>query len=313
MAGMPMRSTLLVTAGVAALVTAVAYVGSLDCDFAFDDHLAVAANSDVLGGRFDSIQDVLEWPGWRNDFWGRSLTNEASHKSWRPLTTLTFRLDHVVGELSARQYHGTNLALHALVSTAVGWLAWALSGGGGGGGGGSSGQAVVAAALFAAHPVHVEAVTGVVGRAELLCALFFLLAYAAYRRAAAAASTPSETGGGGGLLARVLSLLACCLLYWASMLSKETGVVFVGVAAVHEAAALALPALLLATTGSASCSRRRVIPPASAWFWALARGLVLVACAVGYLSLRVPPTSSKGPPPKHLSTNSHIFSHPQNA
>ena len=32
--------------------------------------------------------------------------------------------------------------------------------------------ALLAGVAFAAHPVHVEAVTGVVGRAELLCALF---------------------------------------------------------------------------------------------------------------------------------------------
>ena len=29
---------------------------------------------------------------------------------------------------------------------------------------------------FAAHPVHVEAVTGIVGRADLLCSFFLLLA-----------------------------------------------------------------------------------------------------------------------------------------
>lgn len=34
--------------------------------------------------------------------------------------------------------------------------------------------AAVAAVLFAVHPVHCEAVAGLVGRADLLCAVFFL-------------------------------------------------------------------------------------------------------------------------------------------
>ena len=36
--------------------------------------------------------------------------------------------------------------------------------------------------LFAIHPIHTEAVTGVVGRAELLSSIFFILAILAYRR-----------------------------------------------------------------------------------------------------------------------------------
>ncbi|KAH6920602.1 hypothetical protein HPB50_028410 [Hyalomma asiaticum] len=42
---------------------------------------------------------------------------------------------------------------------------------------------VAAALLFAVHPVHTEAVTGVVGRAESLSSVFFLLAFLAYDRA----------------------------------------------------------------------------------------------------------------------------------
>ncbi|KAH9642472.1 hypothetical protein HF086_007604 [Spodoptera exigua] len=41
----------------------------------------------------------------------------------------------------------------------------------------------VAAILFAVHPIHTEAVTGVVGRAEMLSSLFFLGALLCYARA----------------------------------------------------------------------------------------------------------------------------------
>ena len=34
--------------------------------------------------------------------------------------------------------------------------------------------------LFALHPIHTEAVANVVGRAEILCALFYLLALLSY-------------------------------------------------------------------------------------------------------------------------------------
>lgn len=36
--------------------------------------------------------------------------------------------------------------------------------------------------LFAAHPIHTEAVSGLVGRAELLAGLFYVLAVIAYAR-----------------------------------------------------------------------------------------------------------------------------------
>ena len=44
-------------------------------------------------------------------------------------------------------------------------------------------EALLAALLFAAHPVHTEAVAGIVGHAELLCAALFVTALLAYMRA----------------------------------------------------------------------------------------------------------------------------------
>ena len=36
--------------------------------------------------------------------------------------------------------------------------------------------------LFAIHPIHTEAVTGIVGRAELLSSIFFILTILAYQK-----------------------------------------------------------------------------------------------------------------------------------
>ena len=43
--------------------------------------------------------------------------------------------------------------------------------------------AFIAGLLFAVHPVHTEAVTGLVGRADVGAALFFLFAFSSFRKA----------------------------------------------------------------------------------------------------------------------------------
>ncbi len=45
-------------------------------------------------------------------------------------------------------------------------------------------EAALAAALFALHPIHTEAVAGIVGQAELLSAALSLVALLLYSRAA---------------------------------------------------------------------------------------------------------------------------------
>lgn len=44
-------------------------------------------------------------------------------------------------------------------------------------------SALLSSIFFAVHALHVEAVTSVVGRAELLAAIFFLLSLQLYTRA----------------------------------------------------------------------------------------------------------------------------------
>src|SRR5207247_10918272 len=72
-----------------------------------------------------------------------------------------------VAPAGAWGFHGVNVLGHAGASTAVALLArrWA---------GDAAGW--LAGALFAVHPVHVEAVANVVGRAELMAAVFSVLA-----------------------------------------------------------------------------------------------------------------------------------------
>ncbi|KAG8225634.1 hypothetical protein J437_LFUL004202 [Ladona fulva] len=60
------------------------YINGLGGDFVHDDIPAVVQNKDVLG--HTPVTDLL-----RNDFWGTDMGDAASHKSYRPLTVLTFR------------------------------------------------------------------------------------------------------------------------------------------------------------------------------------------------------------------------------
>jgi hypothetical protein len=60
----------------------------------------------VLG--VSPIQDILN-----HDFWGQDIRLSDSHKSYRPLTTLTFRLDHNIYGLNAYGYHFTNILIYA--------------------------------------------------------------------------------------------------------------------------------------------------------------------------------------------------------
>lgn len=60
------------------------YLNGLPGDFVHDDIPAVTMNKDVLA--INPISHVF-----KNDFWGTPMADLSSHKSYRPLTTLTFR------------------------------------------------------------------------------------------------------------------------------------------------------------------------------------------------------------------------------
>lgn len=60
------------------------YINSVPGEFVHDDIPAITMNKDVLG--LSPIGNVFH-----NDFWGTPMADINSHKSYRPLTTLTFR------------------------------------------------------------------------------------------------------------------------------------------------------------------------------------------------------------------------------
>lgn len=176
--------------------------------FVWDDRAAVVANKDVRGERA-----LLEL--FARDFWGMRLRAAASHKSYRPLTVLTFRLSRALADAiagakgdgssssrlvadGASHFHVANALVHVGCSLLVWQVARTLFVRHGGGDAGSAATtaaadartlahvgAALSALLFAVHPVHSDAVASVVGRADLLCTLLALQAFRWYMSAVA--------------------------------------------------------------------------------------------------------------------------------
>ncbi|XP_030238584.1 protein O-mannosyl-transferase TMTC2 isoform X3 [Drosophila navojoa] len=146
----------------------VLYLNTLNAGFVYDDRRAVLANADVSGGS--------SWQrSFGNDFWGTPLTDSGSHGSWRPLTVLSFRLNYLLaGGFAPWGFHLGNNLLHCVATALVVRVARTLL---------ASFWAVLATgALFAAHPIHTEAVASVVGRADVAACVCYLLTYLSYLR-----------------------------------------------------------------------------------------------------------------------------------
>uniref|UniRef100_A0A8C5EDF4 dolichyl-phosphate-mannose--protein mannosyltransferase n=1 Tax=Gouania willdenowi TaxID=441366 RepID=A0A8C5EDF4_GOUWI len=167
---------------IVALLALLCFVNSYDGEFVFDDSEAIVNNKDLRPTT--PLSNI-----WSNDFWGSNLSSNSSHKSYRPLTVLTFRWNYLVaGDLHPVGFHVLNIILHALVSILmidifailIGGLdydekGWIVNH--------APKTSLLAAMFFATHPVHTESVAGIVGRADLLCALFFQLSFLTYCKA----------------------------------------------------------------------------------------------------------------------------------
>lgn len=55
--------------------------------------MLLALTRTIQVGNRDVWTDSSWGDMWRHDFWGQQMTDPASHKSFRPLTTLSYRHD----------------------------------------------------------------------------------------------------------------------------------------------------------------------------------------------------------------------------
>uniref|UniRef100_A0A670YMP9 dolichyl-phosphate-mannose--protein mannosyltransferase n=1 Tax=Pseudonaja textilis TaxID=8673 RepID=A0A670YMP9_PSETE len=197
------------------LFSIICFVNSYDGDFVFDDSEAIINNKDL---RAETPLGDL----WHHDFWGNKLNSNTSHKSYRPLTVLTFRINYLLaGGFHPFGFHIINIILHCIISVLIVDVFSILLGGLHYTNKGRRLNFVpkssfLAALLFAVHPVHTECIAGIVGRADLLCALFFLLSFLGYCKAFKENKEGTQFSIGWVLLSALLGTMA--------MLCKEQGV-----------------------------------------------------------------------------------------
>ncbi|KAF5292541.1 hypothetical protein FQR65_LT01687 [Abscondita terminalis] len=144
------------------------YYTTLDADFVYDDRRAILTNPDLL--------PTTPWIRLlENDFWGTPLTDSGSHGSYRPLCVLTFRLNYILGGFQPWGYHLVNMLLHCLATVLLVRVARHVLPRSR-----SSVGSAVTGLIFATHPIHTEAVAGVVGRADLAACNLYLLSFLTY-------------------------------------------------------------------------------------------------------------------------------------
>ncbi|MBI5397805.1 MAG: DUF1736 domain-containing protein [Verrucomicrobia bacterium] len=135
------------------------------------------------------------------------VTNDGLY---RPLTTLSFLFNYTLLGNGANPvgYHAVNWTLHAIIACLVFYLVSVVFR--------STRAGFAAGALFVCHPANTEAVTHVMGRADLLVALLVLLGLFAHL-----GSVAHSTQRGVAWLLR----LTMWGLFFLAMLAKETGVI----------------------------------------------------------------------------------------
>jgi tetratricopeptide (TPR) repeat protein len=133
-----------------------AYAGSFAGGFVLDSRVLILENPVLRAASAANVGYLLT-----HDYWQPM----ASDGLYRPLTTLSYLVNYAVLGNADRPfgYHAVNLALHLGCAGLVYALVWTLAG--------RVWPTAVAAALFGLHPVATEAVTNIVGRADLLATL----------------------------------------------------------------------------------------------------------------------------------------------
>ena len=183
----PLRSHLLAPAVLSAAAALVVYAITLGGTYVYDDRYII-----LLDPR---VNDVSRW----GEYWTKDYFYGGADNLYRPIVSMSYAIQaklHGRGDGAAWAFHAVNWLLHAAVSAAVAELARRMTR--------SLVVATIAGLLFAVHPLHVEAVANIIGRAELMCALGVVGALILFFRRLTSA--------------RVIAICACMLF---AILSKE--------------------------------------------------------------------------------------------
>ena len=180
------------------------FLNGLPDDFTYDDKLIISGNDRIASP--SKVGEVFT-----TQYFGGSL---ASAQNYRPVLLLTYGVQRWVHGNRAWLFRAVNIALHAAVT--VFFAAWLVELGF------AARAALAAGALFAVFTIHVEAVTSLVGRAELLAALLVFAVARLWLRATA------------GERLRPRPYAAALVLFLVSVFVKENAIVAPGVVLLGE-------------------------------------------------------------------------------
>lgn len=223
---------------VALVVTVlVVYSNALDGDFCYDENIVILRN--------DNVQDPARlWTLWTDTYWGTAVGDELDSRGYRPLTIFSYHMNHRISGNDPFAYHLTNVALHAACTALLLLLALRLRFG--------LTVAVPAAALFAVHAIHTEAVTQIVGRAELIAGLFMLLATLLHVEAFPHPDRPAPPAS-----RRWMYVALAVLSVLLGFLGKESAIGFYGLVLATDLVVLGLQGSVLETAKRLVVSRYR--------------------------------------------------------
>jgi protein O-mannosyl-transferase len=170
--------------------------------FVYDDAGSVVKNVVVNGN--------VHWTeAWKRDFWGVEMTTAQSHKSFRPITTLTLRANYLLAEWynhhhrhqqqqqqshdkkekqnshshnsnnkktehpPTLSFHLINILLHGIVTGMITRSTKYILPN-------NVVSQLIVGLLFGLHPVHAEVVSNITSRGELLMSIFFIMAFLSF-------------------------------------------------------------------------------------------------------------------------------------
>lgn len=141
--------------GIIFLVSFAIFGNGISGDFVFDDNFVIDGNP--LMGKFNKIPELL---------FSSYHFKQPETGLYRPITIISYSLNQLFFGLKSNSFHVVNIFLHILATFYLfKFLIHHLD----------KRFSALSAFIFLLLPIHVEAVTSIVGRAELLMALFVIL------------------------------------------------------------------------------------------------------------------------------------------
>jgi cytochrome c-type biogenesis protein CcmH/NrfG len=180
------------------------YIQTIQYGFVLDD-IAVIENNrfvqDGIGG-IDEILSTFYWKGF----------TDANAGLYRPLSLILFAIEHELSPQGATIHHFFNVLYYAisigllfkvLIKLLPNYSVWI---------------SVIVTTFFMLHPSHTEVVANIKSRDEILCFLFFLLTFQRIID---------------GKTKTLKQVLITSILFFACLLSKEAGVLYLPIFAIY--------------------------------------------------------------------------------